>query len=91
MPVLACTGARNENNFVCIRLYWCMYWLYLGLFWSVLNCIGVILVNVLASTLACIEKIGMYLVCIGTYHYVIHPKYRDQQNKCQYMLVYIGM
>ena len=48
MPVILCNGA-------CISLY-------LGLHWSVLDCIRIVLVNVLASVLAHIEeKIGMYL------------------------------
>ena len=89
MPVLACSGASIENNVVCIRLYWCLYWSVFGL---VLVCIGLYL-NVLASALAriflFIEKVDMYLVCIGTYHYFIHTKY--QQNTCQYMLVCIGI
>ena len=42
--------------------------LYLGLIWSVLDCIGIILVNVLESALAHIEKPGIYLICIGMYH-----------------------
>ena len=46
MPVFACTGASIENNVVfivaCIDLYF-------GLYWSVLDCIGIVLVNVLAS------------------------------------------
>ena len=78
IPVLACTGASIENNIVCICA--CIA-LYLGLYWSVLDCIGIVLVNKLASALVQIEKIGMYLVCFCKYHYFIHTKY--QGNTCQ--------
>ena len=65
--------------------------LYLRLYRSVFDCIGLELVNVLASVLSRIEKkacIKLYLVSIGTCHYFIHTKY--PRNTCQYMMVFIG-
>ena len=53
----------------------------MSLYQSVLECIGIILVNVLASVLAHIEK----TVCIG-------PEFtRYHRNTCQYILVCIGL
>ena len=60
----------------------------IGLYYrSALECIGIVLVNVLASVLARIENIGVSWVCICTYHYFIHTKY--QPNTCQSILVSI--
>ena len=73
---LAYAGASIKNDDLCIGQCW-----YLGLYWSVLDCIGIVLVNKLASALVQIEKIGMYLVCFCKYHYFIHTKY--QGNTCQ--------
>ena len=61
----------------------------IGLYYrSALECIGIVLVNVLASVLARLENIYVFWVWICTYHYFIHNKY--QRNTCQYILVYIG-
>ena len=53
--------------------------LYLILYWSVLDSIGILWVNVLASVLAYIEKTGIYLVCICMYTNRIHA------NICWYV------
>ena len=99
MPVLACTGAFIKNDDVCICLYLCLFWSVFAVVLvcisacighgSVLDCIGIVLANVLEFVLARIEIIGIYLVCICTYNYFIHTKY--QFNACQYVLVCIGM
>ena len=57
---LAYAGASIKNDDLCIGQCW-----YLGLYWSVLDCIGIVLVNIFASLLAQIGKkrhvFGLYL------------------------------
>ena len=60
MPILAYAGASIKIDDLCIGQCW-----YLGLYWSVLDCIGIVLVNIFASLLAQIGKkryaFGLYL------------------------------
>ena len=62
--------------------------LYLSLYRSVFDCIGLVLVNVLASVLSHIEKRHVFGQYLHVPHYFTHTKY--QRNTCQYMLVFIG-
>ena len=77
MPLLVCS------------VYSSVLMLVLACIWACIDLDWIILVDVLASAMARIEKMGMYLICIGTYHYFTHTKY--QRNTCQYMLICISM
>ena len=77
---------KNKNDNVCIGLHWCLYWSAFGIELVCTYGIGILLVHVLASVLAHIEKIGMYLVCICRYNYFVHTNTNAiYANTCWYV------